>query len=126
MGDGPHTLTELTEQGHVAPASMSQSVNRLTSADYAIHTPDPNDRRGDRPRLRATQQHRWLPARGATAKAVRAGASKLALVTYSRHVVKMVAMAMDRRETTVYLDEDILRARDADFDGIPGIQVVRV
>ena len=57
---------------------------------------------------------------------MRAGASKLAVVTHSRHVVKMVAMAMDRRKTTVYLDEDILRARDADFDGIPGIQVVRV
>jgi DNA-binding MarR family transcriptional regulator len=45
LGDGPHTLTELSEQGHVAPASMSQSVNRLTSAGYVIRTPDPNDRR---------------------------------------------------------------------------------
>ena len=43
--NGPHTLTELSEVGQVAPASMSQSVNRLTSAGYAIRTPDPNDRR---------------------------------------------------------------------------------
>jgi DNA-binding MarR family transcriptional regulator len=43
--NGPHTLTELSEQGHVAPASMSQTVNRLTSAGYAIRTPDLNDRR---------------------------------------------------------------------------------
>jgi DNA-binding MarR family transcriptional regulator len=42
---GPQTLTELSEHDHVAPASMSQSVNRLTSAGYAIRTPDPNDRR---------------------------------------------------------------------------------
>src|SRR5690242_4057891 len=43
--NGPQTLTELSEHDHVAPASMSQSVNRLTSAGYAIRTPDPNDRR---------------------------------------------------------------------------------
>jgi DNA-binding MarR family transcriptional regulator len=42
---GPQTLTELSEHDHGAPASMSQSVNRLTSAGYAIRTPDPNDRR---------------------------------------------------------------------------------
>ena len=42
---GPQTLTELSEHDHVAPASMSQSVNRLTSAGYAVRTPDPNDRR---------------------------------------------------------------------------------
>ena len=42
---GPHTLTELSERGQVAPASMSQSVNRLTSAGYAVRAPDPNDRR---------------------------------------------------------------------------------
>jgi DNA-binding MarR family transcriptional regulator len=43
--NGPKTLTELSEHDHVAPASMSQSVNRLTSAGYAIRTPDPSDRR---------------------------------------------------------------------------------
>lgn len=42
---GPLTLTELSEAGQVAPASMSHSVNRLTSAGYAIRTPDPKDRR---------------------------------------------------------------------------------
>jgi DNA-binding MarR family transcriptional regulator len=43
--NGPHTLTQLSELGHVAPASMSQSVNRLTSGGYAVRLPDPNDRR---------------------------------------------------------------------------------
>jgi DNA-binding MarR family transcriptional regulator len=43
--NGPQTLTQLSGHDHVAPASMSQSVNRLTSAGYAIRTPDPNDRR---------------------------------------------------------------------------------
>jgi DNA-binding MarR family transcriptional regulator len=43
--NGPHTLTQLSEVGRVAPASMSQSVNRLTSAGYAIRIPDPSDRR---------------------------------------------------------------------------------
>jgi DNA-binding MarR family transcriptional regulator len=43
--NGPQTLTDLSERAQVAPASMSQSVNRLTSARYAIRTPDPNDGR---------------------------------------------------------------------------------
>jgi DNA-binding MarR family transcriptional regulator len=43
--NGPHTLTELSEHDRVAPASMSQSVNRLTLAGYVIRTPDPRDRR---------------------------------------------------------------------------------
>lgn len=43
--NGPHTLTELSDAGQVAPASMSQSVNRLTRAGYAIRTSDPDDRR---------------------------------------------------------------------------------
>jgi DNA-binding MarR family transcriptional regulator len=43
--NGAQTLTELSEYGQVAPASMSQSVNRLTSAGYAVRTPDPNDGR---------------------------------------------------------------------------------
>ncbi len=42
---GPQTLTELSGYDRVAPASISQSVNRLTSAGYAIRTPDPGDRR---------------------------------------------------------------------------------
>jgi DNA-binding MarR family transcriptional regulator len=42
---GPQTLTELSEQDRVSPASMSQTMNRLTAAGYAIRTPDPDDRR---------------------------------------------------------------------------------
>ncbi|GAA4686390.1 MarR family winged helix-turn-helix transcriptional regulator [Frondihabitans cladoniiphilus] len=42
---GPHSLTELSEAAQVAPASMSQSVNRLTSAGYAVRTPDDRDGR---------------------------------------------------------------------------------
>jgi DNA-binding MarR family transcriptional regulator len=69
---GPQTLTELSVYGHVAPASMSQSVNRLTSAGYAIRTPDPNDRRkvlfsstpeGSELAVAArTQRNAWLDA----------------------------------------------------------------
>jgi DNA-binding MarR family transcriptional regulator len=42
---GPLTLTELSEHDRVSPASMSQTVNRLTSAGYAVRTRDPDDRR---------------------------------------------------------------------------------
>jgi DNA-binding MarR family transcriptional regulator len=42
---GPQTLTELSEHDRVSPASMSQTVNRLTSAGYAARTPDPGDGR---------------------------------------------------------------------------------
>jgi DNA-binding MarR family transcriptional regulator len=42
---GPQTLTELSEVARVSPASMSQTVNRLASAGYAVRTPDPADRR---------------------------------------------------------------------------------
>ena len=42
---GPQTLTELSEQDRVSPASMSQTVNRLTSAGYAVRTRDPGDGR---------------------------------------------------------------------------------
>ncbi len=42
---GPQTLTELAERDRVSPASMSQTVNRLTSAGYAVRTPDPADGR---------------------------------------------------------------------------------
>jgi DNA-binding MarR family transcriptional regulator len=43
----PQTLTELSEvaRGLVSPASMSQTVNRLTSAGCAVRTPDPDDGR---------------------------------------------------------------------------------
>jgi DNA-binding MarR family transcriptional regulator len=42
---GPQTLTELSEHDRVSPASMSQTVNRLTRAGYAVRTRDPDDRR---------------------------------------------------------------------------------
>lgn len=42
---GPQTLTELSEHNRVSPASMSQIVNRLTSAGYAVRTRDPSDGR---------------------------------------------------------------------------------
>ena len=42
---GPQTLTGLSEHDRVSPASMSQTVNRLTSAGYAVRTRDPDDRR---------------------------------------------------------------------------------
>jgi len=42
---GPRTLTELSEHDRVSPASMSQIVNRLTSAGYAVRTRDPGDGR---------------------------------------------------------------------------------
>jgi DNA-binding MarR family transcriptional regulator len=42
---GPLTLTELSESDRVSPASMSQIVNRLTSAGYAVRTRSPADGR---------------------------------------------------------------------------------
>ena len=42
---GPQTLTELSEHDRVSPASMSQTVNRLTSAGYAVRNRDADDRR---------------------------------------------------------------------------------
>jgi DNA-binding MarR family transcriptional regulator len=42
---GPQTLTELSEHARVAPASMSQTVNRLTSGGFAVRSPDADDRR---------------------------------------------------------------------------------
>jgi DNA-binding MarR family transcriptional regulator len=42
---GSQTLTELSEHDRVSPASMSQTVNRLTSAGYAVRARDPGDRR---------------------------------------------------------------------------------
>jgi DNA-binding MarR family transcriptional regulator len=69
---GAQTLTELSDAAQVAPASMSQSVNRLTSVGYAIRNPDPTDRRKVRFTItpegagfaRATRDQRdaWLAA----------------------------------------------------------------
>lgn len=69
---GPQTLTQLSEHDHVAPASMSQTVNRLTSAGYAIRTPDPDDRRkvlisttpegAELARATRIQRNAWLDA----------------------------------------------------------------
>lgn len=70
--NGPHTLTQLSERAQVAPASMSQSVNRLTSAGYAVRTPDPGDRRkvlfstttegAELAAATRTQRNAWLDA----------------------------------------------------------------
>lgn len=38
-------VRELSEHDRVSPASMSQTVNRFTSAGYAVHTGDLRDRR---------------------------------------------------------------------------------
>ena len=76
---GPQTLTELSGHDRVSPASMSQIVNRLTSAGYAVRSPDPAD--GRRVLLRATaegdefaraaraQRNAWLEERLATLSA---------------------------------------------------------
>lgn len=42
---GPQSLTELSEHDRVSPASMSQTVNRLTSAGYAVRARAQDDRR---------------------------------------------------------------------------------
>jgi DNA-binding MarR family transcriptional regulator len=70
---GPQTLTELSEQDRVSPASMSQTVNRLTAAGYAVRTPDPDDRRKVRfsataegaelARTARAQRNAWLDQR---------------------------------------------------------------
>jgi DNA-binding MarR family transcriptional regulator len=70
--NGPQTLTELSEYSQVAPASMSQSVNRLTSAGYAVRTPDPSDGRkvlfsptpegAELARATRSQRDAWLDA----------------------------------------------------------------
>lgn len=43
--EGPQTLKALSDHDRVTPASMSQTVNRLTSAGYAVREPDPHDGR---------------------------------------------------------------------------------
>lgn len=70
---GPQTLTELSEHDRVSPASMSQTVNRLTSAGYAIRNRDPRDGRkvlfsatpeGDElARAARAQRNAWLDQR---------------------------------------------------------------
>src|ERR1700744_3558895 len=67
---GPQTLTELSELARVSPASMSQTVNRLTSAGYAVRTRDPDDGRKvlfrataeghELARAAQTQRNAWL------------------------------------------------------------------
>jgi len=61
---GPQTLTELSEHDHVAPASMSQSVNRLTTAGYVLRTRDPGDRRRVLLRVTPAGAELALAARG--------------------------------------------------------------
>jgi DNA-binding MarR family transcriptional regulator len=61
---GPQTLTELSGHDRVAPASMSQSVNRLTTAGYAVRTPDPGDRRRVFLRITPAGAELALAARG--------------------------------------------------------------
>lgn len=70
---GPRTLTQLSEHDRVSPASMSQTVNRLTSAGYAVRTRDPDDGRkvlfsataeGDElARAARAQRNAWLDER---------------------------------------------------------------
>jgi DNA-binding MarR family transcriptional regulator len=43
--NGRMSLSELSEHERVTPGSMSQTVNRLTSAGYAARTSDPGDKR---------------------------------------------------------------------------------
>lgn len=71
--NGPQTLTELSRHDGVSPASMSQTVNRLTEGGYAVRRPDPDDRRkvlfstteaGDAiARAAREQRNAWLEAR---------------------------------------------------------------
>jgi DNA-binding MarR family transcriptional regulator len=56
--EGPQTLTELSQAFQVAPASMSQTITRLTAAGYAARSPDPAD--GRRVLLAATESGRQL------------------------------------------------------------------
>lgn len=69
---GPQTLKALSDHERVTPASMSQTVNRLTSAGYAVRQGDPED--GRRVLFRTTpagdalvaqdraQRHAWFEA----------------------------------------------------------------
>jgi len=70
---GPQTLTELSEHDRVSPASMSQIVNRLTSAGYAVRARDPGDGRkvlfsataegNELARAARAQRNAWLDER---------------------------------------------------------------
>lgn len=57
---GPTSLSGLSENDRVTPASMSQTVNRLVSLDLAERTPDPAD--GRRVLLALTEQGHELAA----------------------------------------------------------------
>lgn len=43
--EGPRSLTDLSERERATPGSMSQTVNRLTDAGYALRQADPADGR---------------------------------------------------------------------------------
>lgn len=70
---GPASLTELSDQYGVAPASMSQTVNRLTTAGFAERNPDPADGRkvlfsatsegSELARAARSQRNAWLNSR---------------------------------------------------------------
>jgi DNA-binding MarR family transcriptional regulator len=70
---GPQTLTELSEHDRVSPASMSQTVNRLTSAGFAVRNRDPGDGRkvlfsttaqgGELASAARAQRNAWLDER---------------------------------------------------------------
>ena len=70
--EGPQTLKALSDHERVTPASMSQTVNRLTSAGYAVRQSDPDDGRRVLFRTTATgdllvaedraQRHAWFEA----------------------------------------------------------------
>ena len=88
---GPQTLTELSEYDRVSPASMSQTVNRLTSAGYAVRTRDPRDGRkvlfvatpeGDElASATRAQRNAWLDARlGALSEQDRAVIARAAVL----------------------------------------------
>lgn len=55
---GPQSLTALSEHHRVTPASMSQTVNRLVSAGYAVRSRDLED--GRRVTIRATPMGKRL------------------------------------------------------------------
>ena len=88
---GPQTLTELSEHDRVSPASMSQTVNRLTSAGYAVRSRDPRDGRkvlfvatpeGDElASATRAQRNAWLDARlGALSEQDRAVIARAAVL----------------------------------------------
>jgi DNA-binding MarR family transcriptional regulator len=71
--EGPQTLTGLSQALQVTPASMSQTVNRLTATGYAARSPDPGDGRrvllavtgagSQLARASRARRHAWLQER---------------------------------------------------------------